>query len=192
MSGICQKCLRCGYEDEKIGQPCESCKDGVIERTPEFRELVDALPEPMTCGRRSDTYVGGIPVHQDTGEGKDHWDKFKRIDNRVCSFCGSLHPDDFFRLVREAAETSINTPYSESVNIERSDKGYKIYVHQPGVRNAHEGGIKFYMQHFPRNPDGSLAVTDEMNKEYAQAIERSNIRLQAKLTFMFPGQQRVQ
>lgn len=38
---------------------------------------------------------------------------------RVCSFCGSVHPDDFFRLIREKWE------------IEWA-KGYKIYVHPPG------------------------------------------------------------
>ena len=52
MSGICKKCYRCGYKDEQIGQPCESCKDGIIERDPPFPELVDALPVKMTCGRK--------------------------------------------------------------------------------------------------------------------------------------------
>lgn len=192
MSGICRKCLRCGYPDEQIGQPCESCKDGIIERDPPFSELVDTLPEPMICGRRFDMYPGNIPVHRDREDGHDRWEKFKRIDNRVCSYCGSLHPDDFFRLVKECANTPETTPYRDAVSIETRDKDYKIYVHQPGVRNASQGGIKFYMQHFPRTPDGKLAVTDEMNEEYRQAVRRSRVRFDAWMKFTFPPKAPIQ
>ena len=67
----------------------------------------------------------------------------------VVPICGSLHPDDFMRLVKLAAETPIDA--DEAVTVDPSDKGYKIYVRQPGVQNAHDGGIKFYTQHLIGN-----------------------------------------
>lgn len=108
--------------------------------------------------------------------GPDHWQKFKAIDNRVCSYCGSLHPEDMFRLVKESANAPTDADYHSVVEIEASDKPYKVYVHQPGVRNAHEGAIKFYMPHVPRHTDGSLAVTQEQQDEYAAAVQGSRKR----------------
>lgn len=189
MSAICKKCLRCGYADDRIGEKCDSC-DGIIERDPPFSELVDALPEPMTCGRRRDRWAGipgafvqGERAHD---EGQDRWLKFKSIDNRVCSFCGSLHPDDFFRLVKEASEAPDDAEYGTFPMIEPSDKGYKIYVRQPGVRNAHEGGIKFYMQHFPRTADGELELTPEREAQYALAVRKKSAAHRRMLDKMYP------
>lgn len=185
--GICDKCCVCSIETEKIGQKCEHCKDGTIVYDPPYAERVDALPEPMTCGRRFDQYVGGVPVHRDQGEGQDHWDRHKSNGDRVCSFCGSLHPEDFFRLVHEAATAPEDAPRNTVPSIEPSDKGYKAYVHQPGVRNAMEGGIKFYTQHLPRDAEGKVAVTDEQNQEYALAVRRSQTRFERYLQEQFPG-----
>lgn len=153
-----------------LGSPCPNpnCKDGVVEVRPTHAELVDVLPEPMTCGRRMQD-LGPWP-HE---EGLDRWERFKSNGDRVCSFCGSLHFEDFARLVRAALEVPEDIPYGHAVRIEPSTKSYKVYVHQPGVRNASEGGMKFYMHHVPRNDDGSLAVTTEQNQQYAQAIRVS-------------------
>jgi len=168
-----------------IGAECRTpgC-DGIIEEEPAFSTLVDELPEPMTCGRRGDIYPGGIFVHGQE-EGKDRWQKFKTNGNRVCSFCGSLHPEDLFALVKQCAEAPLDAEYNSVPEIDRSDKGYKIYVHQPGVRNAHEGGIKFYTQHLPRDADGNLAVTDEQNAEYAKAVRASKVRFERYLQVRF-------
>lgn len=73
---------------------------------------------------------------------KDTWNTRPNGD-RCCSFCGSLHPDDWLRLMKDAADMS-----SETV-IDPTDKGYKFYVRQKGVKNASEGGIKFYTWHIP-------------------------------------------
>ncbi len=52
---------------------------------------------------------------------------------RGCTFCGSMHPDDFMEAVREGAE------------IEPTDKSYKVYVR--GYKNDGPNGGKFYFKH---------------------------------------------
>lgn len=158
-----------------------------MEEQPESASLVDELPEPMTCGRRGDTFARG------SGEvGKDRWQKFKSVGtlnhgNRVCSYCGSLHPDDLFALVKTCAEAPEDAKYGSVVEIEPSDKGYKIYVHQPGVRNAMEGGIKFYTQHLPRDASGAIDISPERNDEYKRARRATNIRFERHLAMMRPA-----
>lgn len=166
----CVKCLTSRTGDV-LGEKCRTLNcDGVIELRPTFASLVDVLPEPMRCPRR-DEQGGGLNF-----PGPDHWQKFKAIDNRVCSYCGSLHPDDMFRLVKVSAEASPDAEYHSVVEIEPSAKDYKTYVHQPGVRNAHEGAIKFYMQHLPRTADDKLDVTDEQQAEYGRAVRSTRQR----------------
>ena len=144
-----------------------------MEVVPSHSSLVDVLPEEQWCPRR-----GESPFGRKDGPfpGPDRWEKFKCNGDRVCSYCGSLHPDDMFRLVKMSAQASEDANYGAVVEIEPSDKNYKVYVNQPGVRNASEGGIKFYMMHLPRNADGTLAVTDEQQKEYGLAVKRSSAR----------------
>lgn len=214
MSVICKKCCSMGSygggrPDPKEGDPC-SC-GGVLERAPEWHELVDILPEEMRCGRRNDPFSMSHVF-----PGPDHWEKFKAPHgNRVCSYCGSLHWEDMLALVKQSAEASEDADYHQTVQIEPSDKGYKVYVNQPGVRNAHEGGIKFYMQHVPRkecsecqgsrvrvypgtplggtetcklcNGVGTIVdVNDEQNSQYAEAIRRSRIRFNKYLNQRYP------
>ena len=142
----------------------------MTEEERKWRDLVDTLAEKMTCGRRVENgmHVGDIPF-RDIGPGPDHWDRFKSNGDRVCSYCGSLHPDDFMRLVKASAEAAEDA--TECVNIEPSDRGYKIYVRQPGVQNALDGGIKFYTQHLNGKP------TDEQHALYKEAVRRSCARL---------------
>lgn len=165
---LCQKCL-VGSSGHAAGDPCktEGC-GGTMEESPKWSTLVDTLPEPMTCGRRTDGLTG-----------LDRWEKFKRIDNRVCSYCGSLHPEDMFRLVAESAKAPSDAKYRSVIEIEPSDKDYKIYVHQPGVRNAHEGAIKFYTHHFARNADGGLDIEEKQHAEYGEAVRRTRTRFAA-------------
>lgn len=65
--------------------------------------------------------------------------------NRTCSYCGSMHPEDLMEICRK---TMINADYG----VESTTKSYKVYVRQPGVRNAAEGAIKFYMWHAAAKP----------------------------------------
>lgn len=47
--------------------------------------------------------------------------------HRACSYCGSGHPEDFFKAIEEGKKV---TP---------TDKNYKVYT---------EGYVKYYFQHF--------------------------------------------
>ncbi len=156
----CKKCL-CSRTGDQLGYRCRTAGcDGVIEERPAFSTLVDVLPEEMFCPRRVETPIGNRAF-----PGPDHWQKFKTNGQRVCSYCGSLHFDDMVSLVKQSAEAPEDADYRQCINIEPSDKGYKVYVSQPGVRNAHEGSIKFYMQHCPRDVDGRILATEEQNAE---------------------------
>lgn len=169
----CKKCLTSRTGDV-LGAACKTAGcDGVIEEVPAFGTLVDVLPEPMTCGQRSESFALG--AHE---VGTDRWLRFKSNGNRVCSYCGSLHPEDMFALVRESANAPSDARFGSVVEIEPSTKAYKIYVQQPGVRNAMEGGIKFYTHHLPRDENGTLAVTEEQQVEYSRAIGASQKRFE--------------
>ena len=174
----CPKCLS-SMTGDVIGQPCRvtpGCT-GIIERQPTFAELTNPQPDTFMCPRRSEAPYQITP-------GPDHWDKFKSNGQRVCSYCGSLHFEDFYALVLKAAEAPLDAEYREVVEIEPTDKKYKVYVNQPGVRNAYEGGIKFYTMHLPRDPDGKIVVTDEQNQHYGEAVFRSNARFERMMSMI--------
>jgi hypothetical protein len=88
-------------------------------------------PWPQTCPRR-----GGEIGPWERGENLDTWDireqMHKGLQARHCSFCGSLHPDDFMRLVKEGWQ------------IGATDKSYKAYLGSPEGRSQE---TKFYFQH---------------------------------------------
>lgn len=86
--------------------------------------------ERQTCGRRMTDFG-----NWERAEGLDTWNLIGK--DRVCSFCGSLHPDRVIELIKEHGWGVIG----------RTDKGYKFYVHQPNVPNASFGGIKYYRFH---------------------------------------------
>lgn len=169
----CIKCLTSRTGDV-VGAPCRTSGcGGTIEPVPAYSDLVDVLPEKMTCGRRNEALFNGKPVE---GRGPDNWHKFKKNGDRVCSYCGSLHPEDFLRLVKAASEAQVDAGYSDVVEIERSDKSYKVYVKQPGVRNAMEGGIKFYMHHLPYGSEERNAIARGQHVEYNAALDASSTR----------------
>jgi hypothetical protein len=85
---------------------------------------------------------------------------------RTCSHCGSLHPADF---------TDIMWRYSqreEGYEFSRTDKSYKDYGNRPGVKNASEGGIKFYGNH----------CTSDIADELYAARELALVRYRAEMT----------
>lgn len=74
--------------------------------------------------------------------GAAHW-SIGRDGSRTCSYCGSLHPDDALEIL---------TSYAAGVDgyhFSPTDKSYKFYGNRPGVQNASDGGIKFYVHHLP-------------------------------------------
>ena len=91
------------------------------------------MTETMLCPRRAE---GGAAVHMlpENDEwigGEKSWTEFSLSwKPRTCSYCGSLHPEDTLKLVREGWEDEPTT------------KHYKGYLHPPGWRQTHDGLLK--------------------------------------------------
>jgi hypothetical protein len=83
-------------------------------------------PRRIAEGRTIEGRFGG------DGEGKDEWRK-EQDGLHTCSYDGSLHPDEFMRLVREGSL------------IGTTDKGYKFYVRE--ADKSVKGAGKFYTHH---------------------------------------------
>jgi hypothetical protein len=71
-----------------------------------------------------------------TPSNMDSWDKIG--EDRVCSYCGSLHPEDLNKLIKK----------QEVEVLELTNKSYKLYIKRPNIKNAQQGAIKFYKQHW--------------------------------------------
>ena len=108
------------------------------------------------CGSRDHTpSYPGMPEH-------DHW-RSMPDGTRTCSFCGSLHEDDFIDILRHYVAGDQGYSFSTTT------KGYKWYAHRPSVKNASDGGIKFYNWHVDRSDEGALIersyiVSEAMNR----------------------------
>jgi len=84
------------------------------------------------CPRRNELFAYG----GDEQGTPDDWREGRGLVNqtRGCSYCGSMHPDDFMQGLRDGHEVS------------PTDKNYKAYLKSPD--GQHEG--KFYYQHLSR------------------------------------------
>lgn len=78
--------------------------------------------------------------------GEAHW-RTEDNGDRTCSYCGSLHPDDFLDIMQRYAAGE------EGYTFSLTDKSYKVYAKRPGVVNASMGGIKFYGAHAVEEDD---------------------------------------
>ncbi len=94
-------------------------------------EAAQAFSDRQRCGRRGEGFFG-----LETEALPDYWKKLPNGD-RVCSFCGSLHPESVIQIIKEHGFQGI----------QRSDKSYKWYISRPNIHNALEGGIKYYRMH---------------------------------------------
>lgn len=117
-------------------------------------------PWPQTCPRR----MGEIgPWPRD--ENQDTWDireqMHKGLRSRHCSFCGSLHPDDFMRLVEEGWVVG------------PTDKNYKAYL-APALSDE---DVEERHQRFLRSDRARVMV--EITKEHHP--EMSDDEVQAEL-----------
>lgn len=74
---------------------------------------------------------------------------------RTCAYCGSLHPEDFTDIMWRYSQ------HEEGYSFGLTSKGYKRYGNRPGVLNAGDGGIKFYLNH----------ATPEYHQEFEAAHE---------------------
>lgn len=109
-----------------------------------LRRRVFGYAGQQRCGRRGDNFGEGEQRFGGEKPLPDTWN-IGADSNRTCSYCGSLHFEDLMKIARK-------TLIDERYGVEGSDKAYKVYVKQPNVRNASQGGIKFYMHHAPENP----------------------------------------
>ncbi len=116
----------------------------------------ELVGDAFTCGSRVQQGRAIAGVHS------DHWRKMPSGD-RTCSYCGSLHEDDFFEIVEAYADGR------EGYSFDPSTKPYKKYASKPGVSNASEGGIKFYGWHADLTEGPEL---ERKNATYERAMQR--------------------
>jgi hypothetical protein len=103
------------------------------------------VTEKHTCPRRVEMWGGGIG----SGVELDDWRQLRPLGGgtapdgyRSCSYCGSLHPDDFMAAVANGDQ------------IGPTDKSYKAYVGDPGY-------AKFSFQHL--SEDQRREFIDRLN-----------------------------
>src|SRR5688572_23409896 len=109
----------------------------------------------FNCGRRAEG--PGMPPAEEILDG---WNIAPNGD-KTCSYCGSLSEEDFIDILEKY---SAGEP---GYHFETTTKGYKWYAQRPGVKNASEGGIKFYSAHI-QNDD---PIKGEHNLEvYSKAV----------------------
>lgn len=125
---------------------------------PLHNDPASAQDEPQTCPRR---------MHEigpwEYKENLDRW--VQRGPDRVCSFCGSMHPDDFEKVLDRAL-------VDDAVRIDQSTKDYKVYIHRPEIGNAGDGAIKFYKQHIPDDPEHVTRVAPKFAKAASLSRDR--------------------
>lgn len=123
----------------------------------------------MKCPRRAENTVTSSQFPEE-----DTWRKVGR--DRCCSYCGSLHPDDFFAICREASKPD------GAAEVEGTDKGYKLYARWSDTGNASKGGIKFYTHHFR---DEDRASAGELENLIRSALVESGKRIDARHAALF-------
>lgn len=103
------------------------------EFEPVTQEYVNSI-ERHLCpdhGSLSPVFINSV---DDKSSKPDRWDIREIPGIRYCSYCGSIHPDDLIKLIRE---------HSFGI-IQKTDKSYKWYIRIPG----HEGVcVKYYRSH---------------------------------------------
>ena len=133
----------------------------VARHQEENRKAAEAQGGGFRCGSRDSN-----PVADRQWPGADHWKTMPNGD-RVCSFCGSLHPDDAISALEAYVEKGEG-------RFDVTGKGYKFYVSRAGVSNASGGGIKFYTWHL----DG---LDDEKQKALCDLYDKAVVRLRGRL-----------
>lgn len=95
------------------------------------------------------------------GDGAGHEAHWR--DDRTCSFCGSLHPDEFMAYLE--ASTDPESP----VWIDQTTKHYKRYVN--GTDRS--GVVKFYTWHMP-----DQAWVDRANELHRHSVRVSQSKME--------------
>lgn len=107
------------------------------------------MREKHTCPRRAENGMDDSNgPFRGAGENLDTYKSGHGLigQSRGCSYCGSMHPDDFMEAMREGKELGV------------TDKNYKAYV-------AGDGG-KFYFQH----------LSAEQRHEFIEMLNAGTVR----------------
>lgn len=102
----------------------------------------------FSCARR-----GGSFRAPADGQFLDHWRENAHNTQggkHSCSYCGSIHPDEFMQAVRDGVE------------IGPTDKNYKAYLSGPGFDNA-----KFYFQH----------LSEAQMQEFVELLNAKSVKI---------------
>jgi hypothetical protein len=126
-----------GYDGFKV---CRECYDQLFawQRAVDAeRTATDGGPWPQTCPRRSES-MGPWKMDEENADSWRILSDYRAVRQKACSFCGSLHPDDFMAAVRAGEKVG------------PTDKNYKAYLG--------EGHSKFYYQH----------LSDDQRREFVE------------------------
>lgn len=122
------------FDEVHAAHGCDNCTPAKPATEPEEPETM-TVPR-HTCPRRIEDGRGGDGgPFVGAGDLIDEYKPGHGIigQGRGCSYCGSMHPDDFMEAMREGAELGTTS------------KNYKAYVR--GYKNDGANGGKFYFQH---------------------------------------------
>lgn len=120
----------------------------------------------MICPRRFE-HPHSIEIPEE-----DNWRVLPNGD-RVCSYCGSLHPDDMLVFCRDAMDPS-NPKW-----VEMTDKMYKFYLHP--MENASKSAIKFYLMHAPTDSKDDKRMDPVFLDTLSKAISVSQVKMDKEL-----------
>ena len=116
--------------DEDIRSECYDVANFAMMIADRHRKIETVPAEDLVafiCPRRQE--VGADkPGHPFKYGNEDHW---RKDDNNTCSWCGSMHPDDFMEIAK--------TGFSGGGQLVPTDKSYKVYA---GLTH-----YKFYFMH---------------------------------------------
>lgn len=92
--------------------------------------------EQFTCPRN-------IQTTPHRSRGSNYW--YYQQDDRFCSFCGSMHPEDFDRVIEEAIDPKNET---RIVFIDEGGNG-KFQIMRPWRPDIHRDSLKYHTWHWP-------------------------------------------
>ena len=125
------------------------------------------MTEKLVCPRREETGMESVSNYPKT----DKWEIRKEVmsksnisKNRECSYCGSMHPEDFLKRIEEGWEVG-PTDKNYKAYIERIDDSY-VDTTGLGLKSSFERG-KFYFQHF----------NEEQKRKFIKLLNAKKIRI---------------
>lgn len=144
---------------------CPSCEFGAEGYLDVAAHVTQSHPdETFLCGRRHE-----LPSVM--GDSRDYWRKEPNGD-RCCSYCGSLSEEGLVEIMEKFVAGE------PGYKFEHTTKSYKVYANRPGVSNAGQGGIKFYMVHV----DQAHADFGKRKELFGKASELAREKLRALFT----------